>query len=97
MPSKSFPQTNTCMDWEVSRLSPLESHRVLTRSIGLIVFDTLLEHTGPLKSQYISDNKQFRWCPEGDLNPHDQLRSADFKSAASANFAIRAWRLPSTS
>ena len=19
------------------------------------------------------------WCPEGDLNPHDWLRSADFK------------------
>ena len=31
------------------------------------------------------------WCPEGDLNPHDRLRSADFKSAASADFAIRAW------
>ena len=30
------------------------------------------------------------WCPEGDLNPHDRLRSADFKSAASADFAIRA-------
>jgi hypothetical protein len=23
------------------------------------------------------------WCPEEDLNPHDRLRSADFKSAAS--------------
>src|SRR5579884_435371 len=33
-----------------------------------------------------------RWCPEGDLNPHDRLRSADFKSAASADFAIRAWK-----
>ena len=33
---------------------------------------------------------EFFWCPEGDLNPHDRLRSADFKSAASANFAIRA-------
>ena len=20
------------------------------------------------------------WCPEGDLNPHDRLMSADFKS-----------------
>jgi len=25
------------------------------------------------------------WCPEGDLNPHDRLRSADFKSAVSAD------------
>jgi hypothetical protein len=31
-----------------------------------------------------------RWCPEGDLNPHDRLRSADFKSAVSADFTIRA-------
>ena len=31
------------------------------------------------------------WCPEGDLNPHDPFRSADFKSAASADFAIRAY------
>jgi hypothetical protein len=25
------------------------------------------------------------WCPEGDLNPHDRLGSADFKSAVSAD------------
>ena len=31
------------------------------------------------------------WCPEGDLNPHDRLRSADFKSAVSADFTIRAF------
>jgi hypothetical protein len=30
------------------------------------------------------------WCPEGDLNPHNPCGSADFKSAASASFAIRA-------
>ncbi len=30
------------------------------------------------------------WCPEGDLNPHRPFGPADFKSAASANFAIRA-------
>ncbi len=30
------------------------------------------------------------WCPEGDLNPHTHRRATDFKSAASANFAIRA-------
>src|SRR5580692_7556575 len=36
------------------------------------------------------------WCPEGDLNPHDRLRSADFKSAVSADFTIRAVPLPST-
>jgi hypothetical protein len=30
------------------------------------------------------------WCPEGDLNPHSRFRPADFKSAASADFAIRA-------
>jgi hypothetical protein len=34
----------------------------------------------------------FIWCPEGDLNPHDRLRSADFKSAVSADFTIRAPR-----
>ncbi len=38
----------------------------------------------------IARNLLILWCPEGDLNPHDRLRSADFKSAASANFAIRA-------
>src|SRR6185312_1620849 len=32
----------------------------------------------------------FSWCPEGDLNPHSPLGPADFKSAASADFAIRA-------
>jgi hypothetical protein len=31
-----------------------------------------------------------RWCPGGDLNPHNRFRSADFKSAASADFATRA-------
>jgi hypothetical protein len=36
--------------------------------------------------------KHVVWCPEGDLNPHDRLRSADFKSAVSADFTIRAWR-----
>ena len=30
------------------------------------------------------------WCPEGDLNPHRPFGPADFKSAASADFAIRA-------
>jgi hypothetical protein len=30
------------------------------------------------------------WCLEGDLNPHDRLRSADFKSAVSADFTIQA-------
>jgi len=28
-------------------------------------------------------NPTILWCPEGDLNPHDRLRSADFKSAVS--------------
>jgi hypothetical protein len=36
-----------------------------------------------------------RWCREGDLNPHDLLESADFKSAASADFAIPACHLSS--
>jgi hypothetical protein len=31
------------------------------------------------------------WCPEGDLNSHSHLRPTDFKSAASADFAIRAF------
>src|ERR1017187_9460405 len=30
------------------------------------------------------------WCREGDLNPHNPFGSADFKSAASASFAIPA-------
>src|SRR6266542_5315039 len=30
------------------------------------------------------------WCREGDLNPHSPFGPADFKSAASANFAIPA-------
>ena len=34
--------------------------------------------------------KWFIWCPEGDLNPHDLFRSADFKFAVSADFTIRA-------
>jgi hypothetical protein len=38
----------------------------------------------------------FIWCPEGDLNPHDRLRSADFKSAVSADFTIRAFALQPT-
>jgi hypothetical protein len=25
------------------------------------------------------------WCPEGDLNPHDRLGSADFKSLLCAS------------
>jgi hypothetical protein len=37
-----------------------------------------------------SEEGTFYWCPEGDLNPHSHLRPTDFKSAASANFAIRA-------
>jgi hypothetical protein len=35
--------------------------------------------------------KLLLWCPEGDLNPHDRLGSADFKSAVSADFTIRAF------
>ena len=38
----------------------------------------------------IACNSFIMWCPEGDLNPHGRLRPADFKSAASANFAIQA-------
>ena len=34
-----------------------------------------------------------RWCREGDLNPHNPFGSADFKSAASASFAIPAFRV----
>jgi hypothetical protein len=30
------------------------------------------------------------WCREGDSNPHNHFWSADFKSAASASFAIPA-------
>ena len=38
----------------------------------------------------LSDNLLIFWCPEGDLNPHSPCGPADFKSAASADFAIRA-------
>ena len=38
----------------------------------------------------VFESNMFKWCPEGDLNPHNPCGSADFKSAASANFAIRA-------
>ena len=31
------------------------------------------------------------WCREGESNPHSPFGPADFKSAASANFAIPAW------
>ena len=31
-----------------------------------------------------------RWCPEGDSNPHALSGATNFKSAASADFAIRA-------
>jgi hypothetical protein len=33
------------------------------------------------------------WCREGESNPHSPFGPADFKSAASANFAIPATRL----
>ena len=32
----------------------------------------------------------FLWCREGESNPHSPFGPADFKSAASANFAIPA-------
>lgn len=45
----------------------------------------------PLCGVVIFTYKSFiLWCPEGDLNPHDRLGSADFKSAVSADFTIRA-------
>ncbi len=36
------------------------------------------------------DNRKVRWCREGESNPHRPFGPADFKSAASANFAIPA-------
>jgi hypothetical protein len=38
----------------------------------------------------LSDKVSVHWCPEGDLNSHSPFGPADFKSAASADFAIRA-------
>src|SRR5215467_13223795 len=35
-------------------------------------------------------NTEDSWCREGDLNPHSPFGPADFKSAASASFAIPA-------
>src|SRR5882757_232492 len=29
------------------------------------------------QSKYFPISYLFHWCPEGDLNPHDRLRSAD--------------------
>src|SRR3569833_1522885 len=37
--------------------------------------------------------KRELWCREGDLNPHNPFGAADFKSAASASFAIPAWKM----
>ena len=38
------------------------------RAIGLIVFGTVCGTQGTTRNTYIIDNKQFMWCPEGDLN-----------------------------
>ena len=35
-------------------------------------------------------NLLIRWCPETESNRHVLLRTRDFKSRASASFAIRA-------
>jgi hypothetical protein len=43
----------------------------------------------PLHFQTITPVR-LMWCREGDLNPHNPFGSADFKSAASASFAIPA-------
>jgi hypothetical protein len=40
-------------------------------------------------SQPIQNTKEL-WCREGESNPHSPFGPADFKSAASANFAIPA-------
>ena len=37
--------------------------------------------------------EQDRWCPGRESNPHVPLRTRDFKSRASANFATRAGAL----
>ena len=42
------------------------------RQSSLIVFDPLHEHKGNLSS-YIIDNKQLKWCPEGDLDSDTSL------------------------
>ena len=38
----------------------------------------------------LSEYLGITWCPEGDSNPHSRYGLAGFKSAASADFAIRA-------
>jgi hypothetical protein len=40
--------------------------------------------------QELRCSKNFKWCREGESNPHSPFGPADFKSAASANFAIPA-------
>ena len=47
-----------------------------TRNIRVWLWATILE--------------RIRWCREGESNPHRAFAPADFKSAASANFAIPA-------
>src|SRR6266511_6285622 len=50
------------------------------------------ERNGSPRGEILSGAKDLleAWCREGDLNPHSPFVPADFKSAASANFAIPA-------
>ena len=47
------------------------------------------------KKKEKSWNQEWRWCGRRDLNPQDQW-SADFKSAASTDFATSAFAAPRT-
>jgi hypothetical protein len=41
----------------------------------------------------MTDKAGLKWCPGRESNPHVPLRTRDFKSRASANFATRAGAL----
>ncbi len=79
-PKRTFHRKSQYLHWRVSHSRIELSDKTCTR----------WKTTQPLTRDNSSYKLFVFWCPEGDLNPHDLLESADFKSAASANFAIRA-------
>jgi len=59
--------------------------------LQLTVFNRrLTHHEHSLDKPQTIQNKKEIWCREGESNPHRAFAPADFKSAASANFAIPA-------
>jgi hypothetical protein len=55
-------------------------------SINYLILTTVdIKNTGAKSKSFII---KWFWYREGDLNPHNSFESADFKSAASASFAM---------